>query len=448
MSASGPEYMRLLASGDLAGAAAVIRDDNPLPATLGRACHHPCELPCLRTHLDDPIAIREIKRFVIDTAAAPPRDLPAPTGNPRAAVIGAGPCGLAAAEFLARAGIAVAVFEARSASGGMVSGSIPGFRAGRDAVDRDLSWIAADRHRGARHGQKVGRDVTLEAMRAAGFRYIVAAAGARRAPASASRATTAAASGTVWASSRRPLRAADRAPRPGRGDRRRRLAIDCGAPPRGGSAPARSTVIYRRSRREMPGAARGGRGARRRGDPGPRANAAAGRGRRLGAVCGLRCRSHHARRARRQRPPAADPDVGIGPRDPAGRAGRGGRQRADLSLFGAERPEVNRAGFLVVDLATLETSLPNVFAGGDLIGDGPATIVKACGDGRRIAAAIAAREGRAATRPPPRRTSSIGRTCCAAAPSASSGSGSHSCRRASVPVSTRSLPPTRREGSG
>jgi putative selenate reductase len=71
-------------------------------------------------------------------------------------------------------------------------------------------------------------------------------------------------------------------------------------------------------------------------------------------------------------------------------------QRADLSLFGAEKPDVNRAGFLVVDPATMETSLPDVFAGGDLVGDGPATIVKASGDGRRIAAAIAAREGRAA----------------------------------------------------
>jgi putative selenate reductase len=69
-------------------------------------------------------------------------------------------------------------------------------------------------------------------------------------------------------------------------------------------------------------------------------------------------------------------------------------QRADLSLFGASKPEANPAGFLVVDPATMETSLTNVFAGGDLVGDGPATIVKACGDGRRIAAAIAAREGR------------------------------------------------------
>jgi len=70
-------------------------------------------------------------------------------------------------------------------------------------------------------------------------------------------------------------------------------------------------------------------------------------------------------------------------------------QRADLTLFRGEEPATNPAGFLVIDHETLETSLPNVFAGGDLIGAGPATIVKACGDGRRIAAAIAAREGRA-----------------------------------------------------
>ncbi|PWB70437.1 MAG: putative selenate reductase subunit YgfK [Holophagae bacterium] len=390
-----PEYMRLLASGDLAGAAAVIRDDNPLPATLGRACHHPCELPCLRTHLDDPIAIREIKRFVTDTAAAPPRDLPAPTGNPRAAVIGAGPCGLAAAEFLARAGIAVTVFEARSASGGMVSGSIPGFRAGRDAVDRDLSWIAAAGIE-VRHGQKVGRDVTLEAMRAAGFRYIVAAAGAQK---GARLGVPGDDSSGVWDGLvfLRAARSGQLTELPGRvgviggGD----VAIDCARTARRLGA-SEVTVIYRRSRREMPAQREEVEALAEEGIPVLEQTLPLAVVADSGRVCGLRCAAtmlgepDDSGRRRPIRMWGSDREI------PLDALVVAVGQRADLALFGAERPEVNRAGFLVVDPATLETSLPNVFAGGDLIGDGPATIVKACGDGRRIAAAIAAREGRAA----------------------------------------------------
>ncbi len=64
--------MRSVASGEIEAAAEVIALDNPLPTILGRACHHPCEPVCLRTHLDQPLAIREIKRFVTDNARPVP----------------------------------------------------------------------------------------------------------------------------------------------------------------------------------------------------------------------------------------------------------------------------------------------------------------------------------------------------------------------------------------
>jgi len=69
-------------------------------------------------------------------------------------------------------------------------------------------------------------------------------------------------------------------------------------------------------------------------------------------------------------------------------------QRANLGVFGDHEVEVNAAGYLDVNPETLETSIPGVFAGGDIIGEGPATIVKAVGDGRRIASAILERERR------------------------------------------------------
>jgi putative selenate reductase len=389
-----PEYMRRLASDDLAGAAAVIVEDNPLPRTLGRACHHPCELPCLRTHLDDPLAIREIKRFVMDSATLPPHELPVPGDHPRVAIIGAGPCGLAAAEFLARAGIAVTVFEARSMSGGMVSGSIPGFRAGREAVERDLSWLATAGVE-LRHGQKVGSDVTLAGLHAAGYRYIVAAAGAQKGVRLGVPGDDATGvwDGLVFL---RAARSGQLSELPGRvavvggGD----VAVDCARTARRLGA-GEVTLIYRRSRREMPAQREEIEALLEEGIPILEQTLPLAVVAERGRLIALRCAAtmlgepDDSDRPRPIRLWGSDREI------PLDALVVAVGQRADLTLFRGEQPATNPAGFLVIDPETLETSLPNVFAGGDLIGDGPATIVKACGDGRRIAAAIAAREGRA-----------------------------------------------------
>ena len=388
-----PEYMRRLSRGDLAGAAAVIREDNPLPEVLGRACHHPCERPCLRTHLDDPLAIREIKRFIMEKAAAPAREPAAATGDVRVAVIGAGPCGLSAAEFLRRAGFAVTVFEARSASGGMVSGSIPGFRTGREAVDRDIGRLAAADIE-VRHGQRAGRDVTLEALRAAGYGHIVVATGAQK---GARLGVPGDDASGVWDALifLRAARSGHLTELPGRvgviggGD----VAIDCARTARRLGA-GEVTVIYRRSRREMPAQREELEALDEEGIPILEQTLPVAVLSENGRVCGLRCAGtmlgepDESGRRRPIRMWGSDREISLDALVVA--VG----QRADLSLFAGDRPDVNRAGFLIVNPVTLETSLPNVYAGGDLIDDGPATIVKACGDGRRIAAAIAAREGR------------------------------------------------------
>ncbi len=174
-----PEYMRRVASGDIEDAAATIARDNPLPSILGRACHHPCEPVCLRTHLDQPVAIREIKRFVTDNARPRVANRSGRAGNLSVAIIGAGPCGLAAATDLARESARVVLFEAREEGGGMVSATIPGYRASATAVRRDLEAVAALGPT-MEFGVRVGRDLSLDDLVSRKFDYVVVAMGAQR----------------------------------------------------------------------------------------------------------------------------------------------------------------------------------------------------------------------------------------------------------------------------
>ena len=109
----------------------LIRQDNPLPAVCGRVCTHPCEAACGRGEVDEPVAIRELKRFVADWESHQPgaqMDLPEPA-EPRpekVAIVGSGPAGLTSAYYLALRGYQVTIFEALPVAGGMLRVGIPG----------------------------------------------------------------------------------------------------------------------------------------------------------------------------------------------------------------------------------------------------------------------------------------------------------------------------------
>ncbi len=134
-------YVALIAAGKFEEAADVIRRENPLPAICGRVCFHPCELQCNRAAIDDPINIRDLKRFAMDLFPTidPPDDIQA-TGK-AVAIIGSGPAGLSAAHSLALAGHKVSVFESLPVLGGMLAVGIPDYRLPPDILERDIAGI-------------------------------------------------------------------------------------------------------------------------------------------------------------------------------------------------------------------------------------------------------------------------------------------------------------------
>ena len=162
-----PAYMRAVSSGDVDRAVAITRADNTLPAILGRVCDHLCETTCIRTHLDEPLAIREMKRFIMSHETS--SGVTAANGAAgKVAIIGAGPAGLSAGQELGRAGFDVTIFEAHPYAGGMVGGAIPEYRLPQAQIDQDLQ-VLADLGVEIKYNMKAGEDFTLADMRRAGL---------------------------------------------------------------------------------------------------------------------------------------------------------------------------------------------------------------------------------------------------------------------------------------
>jgi NADPH-dependent glutamate synthase beta subunit-like oxidoreductase/NAD-dependent dihydropyrimidine dehydrogenase PreA subunit len=135
-------YMALARAGKFSEALRLIRKDNVLPAICGRICTHPCEAACRRTELDQPLAIRDIKRFLADNVRnAPAEEDIAPKRSEKIAVVGSGPSGLAAAACLARLGYPVTVFEREKMAGGLLRYGIGPYRLPRTVLDQDMAYL-------------------------------------------------------------------------------------------------------------------------------------------------------------------------------------------------------------------------------------------------------------------------------------------------------------------
>jgi len=158
-------YIKLIAEGEFQEAYKLIRDTNPLPASVGRVCYAPCEEACNRGQLDEPMAIRDLKRFAADQVNIEELEVPSVTKtDKKVAIVGSGPAGLAAANDLALKGHNVTVFEALSEPGGMLRVGIPEYRLPKETLRKEIGYI---QKLGVeiKTGVQVGKNVTLEEIK-------------------------------------------------------------------------------------------------------------------------------------------------------------------------------------------------------------------------------------------------------------------------------------------
>ena len=387
-----PRYMRAVREGDDTEALRIVRADNPLPCVLGRACDHLCEQVCVRNHLDEPIAIRDIKRFISDldelSTAGPTTEPMTESLDQRVAVIGGGPGGLAAAKELATAGCGVEVFEQQNYAGGMAGGTVPEYRLPDRIVAKDLEPLE-DLGVIFHYGKQAGRDFRLSQLRRDGFDSIVIMVGAQRGKSLGLEGEDC--SGVIdalrflrQAREDTPVVLGNRIGVVGAGD----TAIDCARVARRLSGRD-VRLVYRRTVDQMPADREEVEQLLEEGID----VVELCKPQRLivsdGNLQGLVCRRMEYRGDRdtsgRKIPhevPGTDFEM------PFDTLIVAISQAAMLGFLEDESIELNERGFIEVDPVTFETSSAGVYAGGDVANDGPASIVKAAAAGKAIAMAI------------------------------------------------------------
>jgi glutamate synthase (NADPH/NADH) small chain len=162
-----PDYIHSIRDGDYEKGLQLMYRTNPFPATCGRICTRRCESVCPVGILGEPIAIRWLKRFIVDQVEAKDyqRILNDQTGNSghKVAIIGAGPGGMSAAYYLRKQGHAVTVFEAQSKAGGMLRYGVPSYRLADADLDKDIDYIVSlgvD----VKYNTSVGKDISFESL--------------------------------------------------------------------------------------------------------------------------------------------------------------------------------------------------------------------------------------------------------------------------------------------
>ncbi|MCX6666096.1 MAG: FAD-dependent oxidoreductase [Euryarchaeota archaeon] len=177
---NAPGYISLIGEGRFTEALALALDTNPFPSVCGRICDHQCMLKCRRNQMDEPIAIRSMKRFIGDYVendiTYPKAQTPKHTMPFKVAIIGAGPAGLSCAYFLSRLGYQTTVFEKLPVAGGMMAVAIPEYRLPKNILQREIDNIkklGVD----IRLNTQVGKDITFSQLWSQGYQAFFVAVG-------------------------------------------------------------------------------------------------------------------------------------------------------------------------------------------------------------------------------------------------------------------------------
>ena len=180
-------YLQLAKEGRYDEALALIKKDNPLPGVCGHVCNRRCEDACTRGTIDEAVAIDEVKRFVAErdlnaeTRYIPKPVVPSLRGgfDEKIGIIGAGPAGLSCAYYLALSGYKPTVFEKNAEPGGMLRYGIPSYKLEKNLLAAEIDVI---RELGVeiRCGVEIGKDITLDQLRAEGYKGFYVAIGCQK----------------------------------------------------------------------------------------------------------------------------------------------------------------------------------------------------------------------------------------------------------------------------
>ncbi len=398
-----PAYLAAIARGDDAEAIRVVKQRLPLPRIIGRVCPRPCESACRRTQVDgQPVAICQLKRFAGDRVAADgsaAEETAGPSGK-RVAVVGSGPSGLAAAYYLALDGHQVTIFEANAEPGGMMRTGIPPYRLPREVIDAEVDDILKLGVE-LKLNTRLGADFTIDSLEAEGYDAIYLALGAQRGslgglPGAGAGREGGAAAGQGAGADQGIYSAVDFLRKGNAGEwdilLGRTVVVGGGFTAMDASRSAvrmgasAVTVVYRRSREEMPATSDEVEAAELEGVTLSLLSAPASVIREDGKVSAVSC----------QKMELGEPDES-GRRSPCPVEGSEFTVPADTIILAVGQEVdaggldglagLDQAGTVAADPLTLATGRPGIFAGGDCR-SGPATVVEAIADGRRAAVAI------------------------------------------------------------
>lgn len=384
-------YIALVAKGRFAEAARLIRQQNPLPMICGRVCYHPCESECNRKYVDEPLAIKSIKRFVMDwelknKAAVEPPHVEKKRPE-KIAIIGSGPSGLACAHDLVLRGYSPVIFEKLEVPGGMLAVGIPEYRLPREILRREIGYI---QKMGViiKTNMTLGRDFFVEDLFAQGFRAIYVATGAHKSlkmdiPGEDLAGVFHGVDFLRNVNLGKPQPLGKKVAAVGGGNTAidaARTALRCGA--------KEVTILYRRTRKEMPAEEAEIQAAEEEGVKINYLIAPVEVLGREGKICGVRC----------IRMELGEPDSS-GRRRPLPVKGSEHELAFDTLIIAVSQAplidfsssksnfKVSKWNTLEVNPESLKTNIKGVFAGGDVV-LGPATVIAAMSDGRRAAEAI------------------------------------------------------------